>query len=293
MLLAGAALAAGIVGCSKPQEARKPGSLRILCSSYPMFLFTRVLACDAGCEHDYSLTPQDLAKIERADVFVITGLGMERNQGYLDKIKTGSGKGPRVLDSSAGIGDIVYLAGEADRPGEKLANPHLFADPRMAARVVRNIARQLGEISPVHADAFAHNGEDYAASLDKVADEFAAYAGRWKSNRIVTMHAEYDYFARTAGLDIVGVIEDIPGTMPSSEEVAKLVDRIKAQHAAVFTEPQYPKEIGERIAKDANVPVATLDSVATGPDDPPADYYQQVMHKNLAVLKDVLGVKER
>ena len=308
MLVVGAMLAATLPGCSRPQEARKPGSLRILCSSYPMFLFTRavagsqpdvlvepMLACDAGCEHDYSLTPQDLAKIERADVFVITGLGMERNQGYLDKIKTGSGKGPRVLDSSAGIGpkDIVYLAGEADRPGEKLANPHLFADPRMAARVVRNIARQLGEISPVHADAFTHNGEEYAASLDKVADEFAAYAGRWKSNRIVTMHAEYDYFARTAGLDIVGVIEDIPGTLPSAEEVAKLVDRIKAQHAAVFTEPQYPKEIGERIAKDANVPVATLDSVATGPDDPPADYYQQVMHKNLAVLKDVLGVKER
>ena len=166
MLLAGAMLAAPITGCAKPREARKPGSLRILCSSYPMYLFTRavagsqpdvlvepMLAANAGCEHDYSLSPQDLAKITKADVFVITGLGMERNQGYLDRIPKGAGKGPRVLDSSDGIpaDDLIDLSGEAGRSGPKLRNPHLFADPRMAAKVVRNIARQLGEIDPARA----------------------------------------------------------------------------------------------------------------------------------------------
>jgi ABC-type Zn uptake system ZnuABC Zn-binding protein ZnuA len=302
LLLAGVAL---VAGCSRPKAARKPGELRILCSSYPIYLFTRavagsqpdvlvesMLACNAGCEHDYSLTPQDLARIEQADVFVITGLGMERNQGYLDRIPKGSEKGPKVLDSSAGIGDLIHLPGEEWHAGPMLSNPHLFSDPRMAARVVRNIARQLGDIAPAHRDAFNRNGDAYAASLDEVADEFAACASRWKSNKIVTMHAEYDYFARTAGLQIVGVIEDIPNSLPSSDEVAKLVDRVRSMRAAVFTEPQYPKEIGEKIAKDANVPVATLDSVATGPENPPADYYQQVMRKNLKVLKDVLGVKE-
>jgi ABC-type Zn uptake system ZnuABC Zn-binding protein ZnuA len=305
ILLAGAMLTSTFAGCSKPQAARKPGELRILCSSYPMFLFTRavvgtqpdvvvepMLAANAGCEHDYSLTPADLARIEQADVFVITGLGMERNQGYLDKIPAGPGKGPKVLDSSAGIGDLIHLPGEEWHAGPMLSNPHLFADPRMAARVVRNIARQLGEIAPARRDAFIHNGESCAASLDKVADEFAAHAGRWKTNRIVTMHAEYDYFARTAGLDIVGVIEDIPGELPPPADLAKLINLVKAQKAAVFTEPQYPREIGEKIAKDANVPVATLDSVASGPENPPADYYQQVMRKNLKVLKDVLGVTE-
>ena len=280
ILLAGAALACLFAGCTQPKAARKPGELHILCSSYPMFLFTRavagsqpdvlvepMLAANAGCEHDYSLSTQDLAKIEQADVFVITGLGMERNQGYLDKVPSGPGKGPKVLDSSAGIDpkDLVYLPGEEGQTGTKLFNPHLFADPRMAARVVRNIARQLGEIAPVHRDAFTHN---------------------------VTMHAEYDYFARTAGLEIVGVIEDVPNALPSSDEVAKLVDMVKSKQAAVFTEPQYPKEIGEKIAHDAGVPVATLDSVASGPENPPGDYYQQVMLKNLKVLIVTLGVKE-
>ena len=43
------------------------------------------------------------------------------------------------------------------------------------------------------------------------------------------------------------------------------------------------------IAAEASIPAATLDPVATGPEQPPADYYEQAMRANLATLERTLG----
>jgi ABC-type Zn uptake system ZnuABC Zn-binding protein ZnuA len=59
--------------------------------------------------------------------------------------------------------------------------------------------------------------------------------------------------------------------------------------AAVFTEPQYPANVGRKIADEAGVPVAVLDPSASGPADAPLDYYEKVMFGNLDTLKRVLG----
>jgi ABC-type Zn uptake system ZnuABC Zn-binding protein ZnuA len=58
---------------------------------------------------------------------------------------------------------------------------------------------------------------------------------------------------------------------------------------ALFTEPQYPAAIGRTIAAEADIPAATLDPAATGPEQPPADYYEQAMRANLATLERTLG----
>ena len=58
--------------------------------------------------------------------------------------------------------------------------------------------------------------------------------------------------------------------------------------AALFTEPQYPAKVGETIAREIGIPVATLDPVASGPPDAPADYYEKTMRANLETLKRIL-----
>ena len=92
------------------------------------------------------------------------------------------------------------------------------------------------------------------------------------------------------GLSIVAVVQAHAGQEPSAAEMLAIVRTVREQRAgALFTEPQYPAAIGRTIAAEANIPAATLDPAATGPEQPPADYYDQVMRANLATLERTLG----
>jgi ABC-type Zn uptake system ZnuABC Zn-binding protein ZnuA len=280
-----------------------------------MYLFTRnvtagrddvqvdtMLPAAMGCPHDYALTPQDMQKIAAADVFVANGLGMEVFLGQ--PLKRANDK-LIVIDTSAGIDDLIRLEEEngRDEAGHREAheahhhhagpNPHLFASPRMAARIVRNIAAELSRIDPAGAEIYKRNADAYAQRLEQLENEISAALKDVTSRKIVTEHAVFDYLARDCGLEIVAVVEEEPGREPSAAEMLELVKTIKVSGAAtVFTEPQYPAKIGRTIAQEAGIPVAVLDPVASGPEDAPLDYYEKTMRANMETLVKTLGAKK-
>src|SRR6516225_4511530 len=66
-----------------------------------------VLIPPATGPHDYSFSPNDLAKIARADVLIINGVGLES---WLDKgIRTSAKQQLRLVDSSRGINLITGI----------------------------------------------------------------------------------------------------------------------------------------------------------------------------------------
>ncbi len=300
IVLAAALLA---TGCAKPKPPAD-GKLHILCSTFPMYLFTRnvtqgaqnvdvqvMIPAAMGCPHDYSLTPQDMRMLIAADVFVVNGLGLEE---FLDKAVRDNPQ-IRVLDSSAGVEGLLKFTpeeGGGDSHGHahhQEYNPHLFAGPTMAAKVAQNIAQQLSKIDPANAAVYKANADAYAADLQNVAAELAAAVRNLPSRKIVTQHAVFDYLARDAGLEVVAVVEEEPGQEPSAAERTRLVQLIKKSGAAaLFTEPQYPPRLGQEIAKEAGIPAASLDPSATGPDDAPMDYYQRTMRANIRTIVETL-----
>jgi zinc transport system substrate-binding protein len=285
--------------------------IKVLCSVYPVWLFTKNVAAGSnlqidlmlpgnlGCPHDYALTPQDMRKIAAAEVLIVNGAGLEEFLG--EPVKKANPK-VKIIDASAGIKDLIQMkdedeTGRADAGHKEEghhhhagANPHLFAAPRMAAKMVQNITDELAKVDPENAKLYAATAKDYAARLNKVADEFVEAAKAFKSRKIVTEHAVFDYLAKGCGLEIVAVVEEAPGQEPSAAQMLDIVKKIKASGAAaIFTEPQYPAKVAQTIAKEAKVPVAALDPVASGPDDAASDYYEKTMRANLETLKKVLG----
>jgi zinc transport system substrate-binding protein len=301
-------------GCSRPATAPAGGStakVQVLCSTFPMYLFTRnvtagreevgvdlMIPAAMGCPHDYALTPQDMRKIAAAGVFVANGLGMEEFLG--EPLKRGNDK-IVVVDTSAGIDDLIQIEeehhdgreGTAGHMRHFVPNPHLFACPKMAARIVRNIAEGLSKADPAGAEVYKRNAAAYAARLEKLSNDFVAATKELPSKKIVTEHAVFDYLAHDCGLTIVAVIEENPGQEPAAAEMTQLVKTIKSSGAsAVFTEPQYPAKVSQTIAKEVGIPVAAMDPVATGPDNAPLDYYETTMRANLATLVKTLGGKK-
>lgn len=291
--------------------AKSAEQLEVLATTFPMYLFTRGVAAgrdrvrvnllipaQMGCPHDYALTPQDMRRLAAADVLVINGLGQEE---FLGAPLTRANPDLRMIDSSAGSRDLLPLtasvtppeAGGHDHDHGRTAqavNPHLFASPRQAARLIATIARELTAVDPEGAPLYQANARAWGERLHRLAEDFSTLAGRLGNTRIVTQHGIFDYLARDMGLSIVAVVQAHAGQEPSAAEMLAIVRTIREHGAgALFTEPQYPAAIGRTIAAEADIPAATLDPVATGPEQAPADYYEQAMRANLATLERTLG----
>jgi zinc transport system substrate-binding protein len=295
--------------CPSPSGASEATEkkIRVLCSVFPIYQFTRnvaqgspgleiglLLSPGLGCPHDYSLTPQDIQKISHGDILIINGLGLEEFIGApLKRVNPNV----KVVDASKGI---IPLPAEKDEEEEAEhphhhagQNPHLFSSPRQAAKQVLNIGKALAEIDPAHRDLYLKNAKAYAAKLDKLADDFANTVKKLPENKIVTVHEVFDYLAKDAGLHIAAVIESRPGTEPSAAQMLAIIKKIKTSGAGgMFTEPQYSPRVGQTIAREAGIPVAMLDPVASGPANASKDYYEKTMTKNLETLKKVLYGKK-
>lgn len=287
MRAAASLLVLALLWAPSTAEAKRPG-LRVLASFLPIYLFAQhvaegtpgvtvelMLPSMLGCPHDYALTPGDMRKIARADLFLANGRGMED---FLGAPVRRANPAIRVVETALAV------------PATGEENPHTWVSPRNAILQVRAIEQALAEASPENSPAFRRNADAYIRRLEALVREFDEAAGRFRNRRIVTFHNVFDYLARDLRLTVVGRIEETPGQEPSAGEMAALVRRIRdADAAAVFAEPQYSIRLAETIAKEAGIPVRTLDPVATGSISPHA--YEDAMRRNLAILAEVLSAR--
>ena len=290
-------------------SAVSAAELRLLAATFPIYhLAQRVsagqsgislelmLPAGTGCPHDYALTPQDMQKVAAADVLLVNGLGLESF--LVDRLEE-INPNVRVIDTSEGLEGILRKKDGAhagstqdfDTHGHDV-NPHIFASPSMLAAMGLSLAEKLSLVYPEGQACFAGNAHAYADELHSLASDFASMGNRLKNKRIVTQHGVFDYLARDAGLEVVAVVQEQDGQEPSAVQMLALVRTIREKQAgAIFTEPQYPDKIGRTLAQESGIPVATLDPVASGPENAPADYYCTVMRHNLAVLEKTLGTE--
>ena len=285
---AAAALLALAILWTPPTAAAKEPELRVLASFLPISLFARNVVGKApgvtvetmlppalGCPHDYALTPGDMRKIARADLFLVNGRGMED---FLGAPVLRANPAVRIVETASAV------------PTLETPNPHTWVSPRNAILQVRSIEQALSAASPGNAPIFRRNADAFIGRLEDLVRESDEAAGRFRNRKVVVFHNVFDYLARDLGLTIVGYVEETPGQEPSAGEVASLVRRIRDAKAAVLlAEPQYPVRLAEMIGKEAGIPVRTLDPVATGSLSPAA--YEEAMRRNLAILSEVLAAR--
>ena len=286
-------LSVAFVGCGgadKAAEKKTAEPFRIVTSFYPMYLATINIADgvngvevynmtkpQTGCLHDYQLMTEDMKTLEKADAFVINGAGMED---FMDKV-TEQQKKLKVIDASRGI-ELIH-----DDEGD---NPHVWLSVTDAIQQVRNIADQLKEADPAHADAYEKNAAAYIEKLTALKSEMHAALDNVPHKDIVTFHEAFPYFAKEFNLNIIGVVEREPGTEPTPTELQETIEQVNALPTKVlFTEPQYSPAAAETIARETGAKIYTLDPVVTGEATPQAkNAYIDTMKANMKVLKEAL-----
>lgn len=287
-------LTLALCGCGSQKTASvgKDGKVHIVTSFYPMYIdvinitkgvdgveVTNLTEPQTGCLHDYQLTTENIKTLEKADIFVVNGAGMEL---FLEKAANAQ-PNLKIIDASKSE-DITLLKDHGE------GNPHLWLSVTYAIEQVKAINRQLCDLDPAHADAYKKNTLDYINKLTELRSEMHAGLDDLPHKDIVTFHEAFPYLAKEFDLRIVSVIEREPGTEPTPEELEQTIDQVKALPVKVlFTEPQYSPAAAETIARETGAKIYTLDPIVTGESTPDAaDDYINKMKQNMATLKQAL-----
>jgi len=299
-LLSLAAQAGIPCGASRVMAA---GRLKVMASSYPVWLFTRevlgqapeldldlLVAASAGCPHDYTLTPKDMIRLSSSNALVINGRGFEA---FLSSA-LGELKKLSVIDAGGNI-PALPEDGSEEHHDHPHGNPHYFSSPARAAVMVKNIAGGLASLDPASADALRTAGQQFSGRLEALSGDVAALGRLGSGTDFVLQHDALSWFFHDAGLSVTGVLQEEADEQPSAAALGALVKKIKSSRRRCFivTEPQFPERIAKALARDAGCGVISLDPVASGPANPPAGYYEKVMQANVAALKKALAAKAK
>lgn len=291
--------------------AQAAPTLNVLASTYPMWLLTRavtagvpdvevrlLVASGTGCPHDYAPTPADLLRIEQADLIIINGLGME--DAFRDALAR---RGTHVLDCGASLGETlagyagklpaVASCGQGHHDHDHAAceaNPHVFAGPRLAARMAGSIAEELARRDTAHAGQYRENAARFTAGMRDLLQRLRQLTPRGARPRVLLQHDALAYLAADAGFEVLGIVQAASSDAPTASHLMQLLaDAREKRPDLLLGEEQFTDRTMRMLAQEADIPLLCLDSLASGPEDVPADQYLRVMQNNVSLLEERLA----
>lgn len=291
--------------------AEEQYQLHVLTSFLPIYVFTLnvvkgakdvkvdvLIPPEMGGPHGYEPTPADIAKIEKANIFIANGLDLEPFIAKLKAAKPGidvfyATEGMEPLSDISAQSEVQASGFSGERIEENVGkndtgNPHMWVSPIRAAIMVNKIAQALVNIDLRNADIYRANAKAYSLKLEQLGEEIRTSLNFVNNRNVVTMHNAFDYLARDSGFKIIAVLRADPLSEPSAQELARISTLIREQNvSAIFTEPQFSSKMAEVLSGETGVPIYELDPMHTG--KPSLDLYETVMLKNLETLKTAMG----
>lgn len=291
-------------GCSGSDEDAE--SLTVVTSFFPLYTaavnvmdgvegvqLLNLAQPTVGCLHDYQLTPRDMQTLEKADLLIINGMGMEE---FMDNVFSAMPNLP-VVSAADGITAIEeeghshehHEDEESDEDGHHHEhNAHAWVSVANYIQYVENIRAALCSADPAHAEQYCANAEAYTQKLTDLRDRMETELAHVRQHEIITFHEAFAYFAEESGLHVAAVLEREPGMGPSASELAETVDLVRETGCEVlFVEPQYSSDVAQVVARETGARLYSLDPVVTG-DENDKDAYLKAMEQNLTVLKEAL-----
>jgi zinc/manganese transport system substrate-binding protein len=288
-------------GCSSSGE--DSGGIRVVATTTVLGDLAQNVIGDAGevvvlmpigvNPHDFQPSAQQVAAIQRADLVVANGLGLE--EGLSDVLEAAASDGVRVWEVGLDINPRLFVeAPDADEHDEGLLDPHFWLDPLKDADAVRLLAGHLSEIDPDR--DWSAGAEGYIAELERVHEdsiEMLSVVGE-ADRKLVTNHRAFGYFSDRYGFEMIGTV--IPGgatlANPSSSELASLVETIEREEVpAIFTETVESDVLARTIAAEVgyDIEIVELYTGSLGEPGTEGDTLIGLLRANARRVADVLG----
>ncbi|MGB9358301.1 MAG: metal ABC transporter substrate-binding protein [Acidimicrobiia bacterium] len=251
--------------------------------------------------HDFQPSSQQVAAIQRADLVVANGLGLEA--GLHDVLEAVESDGVLVWEVAADLDPLLFATadndeedGHEDEDGHEHGSldPHFWLDPLRVAAAAGLMSEHLSEVAPdVDWSAAA---DEYAAELEALHSQSVEQLAvvSVTDRRLVTNHLSLGYFSDLYGFEMIGTV--IPGgaslANPSSAELASLVDIIEREQVpAIFTETIEPDALAQAVAAEVGYDVAVVElyTGSLGESGTDGDTLIGMLTTNVSRIAEALG----
>lgn len=277
------------------QNAEDNAKLKVCTSFYAMYDFALKIGGDkisihnlvpAGTEpHDWEPTPGDIVELEKTDVFIYNGAGMET---WTKKVlKTIGNDHLIVVETSKGLVQIEDTGSKKDIKSD----PHLWLDPMLAKKQMEVIKNTFVEADPTNQDYYQKNYETYSIKLDELNAAFLTAVKGFTKKDIIVAHQAFGYICAAYGLNQIPIEGLSADSEPSPAKMVEITDFAKKNDVKfIFFEELVSPKVAQTIADEIGAQTAVLNPLEglTDEDIKAGKDYFSVMRENLDVLKKAL-----
>ena len=261
--------------CSPKTNSDK---IQVITTFYPLAYFTERIGGEhievvnltenSGDAHHFEPVMQDRIKIEKADMFVYNGLGLEE---WVEDVLKSVENDLLVVDSSSEM---------------KSEDPHIWLDPVLAKQQAISIYNGLSAIDESNKDYYQKNMEVLSNEFDELIEKFDNDLVNVVGKTVFIDHLTFYYLQNRYDFQQSSLSGFIPETDPSFYDLDKLIQEIENKNAKYFlvSENQTDK-ISDTIKKETDIEVLEYYSMEIVSKD--MDYFSMMYH-NLDVLREAL-----
>jgi len=288
-------LALFIASNSSPARQNKvTNKLTITTSFYPLSYLAKTIGQEqakvinltpVGAEpHDFEPTTKDLTLVEKSDLLIMNGVGVEA---YEQKL-TQQLKGSSVKIVLAGS---EYATMTMVKEGVKRRDPHVWIDPIIYGMMARKIANEMGKVDAAHARKYTQRADQLIEKLNMIDRDYQAGLANCTLNKIVTAHTAFGYLAKRYGFKQVGISGISPEEEPSPKELQLLTDLVRKEGVEyILLEELAPRVWGETIANETGAQILVLSPIegVSSAEENQGKNYLSIQRENLKTLKIAL-----
>ncbi|MFJ6181809.1 zinc ABC transporter substrate-binding protein AztC [Streptomyces sp. NPDC092295] len=246
--------------------------------------------------HSFGLTAVQAAELERADLVVYNGLGLEEN--VLRHVDAARESGVATFAVGDAVDPLTFRTSDAGGPEEDEGqpDPHFWTDPDRVRKATGLLADQVIEhvdgvdVSAIraHADRYGEELTDLTAWMEKSFDGIPE-----DQRALVTNHHVFGYLADRFGFRVIGAVIPSGTTLasPSASDLRSLTEAMEeAGVRTVFADSSQPTRLAEvlRTELGGRVQVVELYSESLTAEGEGADTYLRMMRANTTAMADGL-----
>jgi ABC-type Zn uptake system ZnuABC Zn-binding protein ZnuA len=231
--------------------------------------------------HTYEARPSDMRKVSSAIAFFF---GAEQLDGWAARLEV-----RRSVEMILWVPDSLKLT--LFEHGHGGVDPHFWMDPVLVKTMLPALADSLCAFDREGCATYRRNAREFDGRLAALDDSLAAMLAPVRGSSILLSHPFLGYFARRYGLDVAGVIEEIPGSEPTPRDMQRMVQHARQSGAvAIFTQPQLPARAANAVAEVVALPVIELNPLGTAGG---TFSYEELLYYNAEKILKALGARER
>ena len=270
-------------------EVGDDGTTKIVTSFYPMYIIAENLTegannvelvnmtdINVGCLHDYTLSTEDMKKMENADIFIQNGLGMES---FIDKV-VDSNSGLYIIDSSKDIPNLIS--------NENEINPHIWTSLDNYILQVKNISKGLQNKDIANSEIYKKNEEKYLEELEDVREKYFTQLKELEGKKAIVLNEAFEYMGQELKMNITTIKTDHEESTMSAEMMKRVIDKVNDENIEIILiDENDDKANAETIANETGAKIYELNSGLTGSLEKNA--YIQAVKENIGKLRTGLN----